>query len=755
MKRHFIFSVMSAVTLMGLTAVTSCSSSSDEVENVNPGYDPATGEVPVNFVFNVGMNTAANTRQGEDATQAATSVAAAKFRGIIGAHIMCFKQTGNGQFLATPATAAKDFDMAQVAAPGTLSSTESRRVLEMSLPLKTNTIVFYGKAAGSTNKNEHGHLDDTDGYGVNKDLTQTSFHLGKRLTDAQKTVFTQTQSLLAAVMTCIMNVHRGTGAVAATAAPATGIPAYGFDIPAKAGEGAYLYDVKWADYLPSDGKKSPVDNTIDLTSLEEKLGKVYKEMTTIQTAELRNGSGTALKSTVKNLWSIVNSVRCATPTNLSEAVAKHLAQEIHAELLKYFEATVPTNGGSVTEVTIQAVEHITAALSADTYWPAEADAKPSTFSAIDSEDGTTLAQYPENLDLPQGSTHVKFDSNKKSFYYVKDYNTSAVGDAAFTVDDYYYPAELLYFGNSPIRVTDDEHVAADYPQGTTAWDTDATSSWNGWTADGEVQSSTRSVAMRNDINYGTALLQTTVGYTAEVAGGTKKLQDNNHVVQLRDYGVDEANNQITPTETSFKLVGIVIGGQSPRVGWNFLPALAGGEKQGYIFDKAIANDGTIPLSGSDKNYTLVFDNYNATAATATPPQNQDKVYIALELQNNTGADFMGKDNLIPDGSNFYLIGELDPAGKDAPLWPTYHALPPYTNGTTMNNVSRIFIQDYKTIANFKIGEFSLQYAYLTVPDLRSGSVTLGLSVDLSWTTGLTFDDVILGGGSQTPDPVNP
>lgn len=746
MKRHFIFSVMSAVTLMGLTAVTSCSSSSDEVKNVNPGYDPANGEVPVNFVFNVSTSNTATTRQSSAATQA--NMAGEQpdvFRGIIGAHIMCFKQADNGQFLATAATAAKDFDMAQVAAPATLSSTESRRVLEMSLPLKTNTIVFYGKAAGSTNKNEHGHLDDTDGYGVNKDLAQTSFHLGKRLTDAQKAVFTQTQSLLAAVMTCIMNVHRGTGAVAATAAPATDIPAYGFDIPAKVGEGTYLYDVKWSDYVPSDGKKSPVDNTIDLTPLEEKLGKVYKEMTTIQTAELRNGSGTALKSTVKNLWSIVNSVRCATPTNLSEAVAKHLGQVIHDEISKYFDATVPTDGGSVTSVNIRAVSTITTALAADNYWPAEADAKPSTFSAIDSEDGTTLAQYPENLDLPQGSTHVKFDSNKKSFYYVEDYNTSAVGDAAFTVDDYYYPAELLYFGNSPIRVTDDEYVAADYPQGTTAWDTDATSSWNGWTANGEVQSSTRSVAMRNDINYGTALLQTTVGYTAEVAGGTKKLQDNNHVVQLRDYGVDEANNQIKPTNTSFKLVGIVIGGQSPKVGWNFLPKLARGEKQGYIFDKAIANDGTILLSGSDKNYTLVFDNYNATAT-------QDKVYIALELQNNTGADFMGKDNLIPNGSNFYLIGELDPSGKAAPTWPTYHALPPYTDGTTMNNVSRIFIQDYKTVANFKIGEFSLQYAYLTVPDLRSGSVTLGLSVDLSWTTGLTFDDVVLGGDTQTPNP---
>jgi hypothetical protein len=50
-----------------------------------------------------------------------------------------------------------------------------------------------------------------------------------------------------------------------------------------------------------------------------------------------------------------------------------------------------------------------------------------------------------------------------------------------------------------------------------------------------------------------------------------------------------------------------------------------------------------------------------------------------------------------------------------------------------------------TTANFKIGEHSLKYAYLTVPDLRSSSVTLGLSVDLKWEAGLTFNDVVIGG----------
>jgi hypothetical protein len=50
-----------------------------------------------------------------------------------------------------------------------------------------------------------------------------------------------------------------------------------------------------------------------------------------------------------------------------------------------------------------------------------------------------------------------------------------------------------------------------------------------------------------------------------------------------------------------------------------------------------------------------------------------------------------------------------------------------------------------TTAKFKIGANSLKYAYLTVPDLRSSSVTLGLSVDLQWSTGLNFGNVLLGG----------
>ena len=40
---------------------------------------------------------------------------------------------------------------------------------------------------------------------------------------------------------------------------------------------------------------------------------------------------------------------------------------------------------------------------------------------------------------------------------------------------------------------------------------------------------------------------------------------------------------------------------------------------------------------------------------------------------------------------------------------------------------------------FRIGENSLKNAYYTVPDLRSSTMSLGLSVDLEWENGFSYD----------------
>ena len=78
-------------------------------------------------------------------------------------------------------------------------------------------------------------------------------------------------------------------------------------------------------------------------------------------------------------------------------------------------------------------------------------------------------------------------------------------------------------------------------------------------------------------------------------------------------------------------------------------------------------------------------------------------------------------------------------------WPTDYALPPYKADGTSVNKRRIFIQDYKTIADFVISANSLKAALIDVPDLRSSQISLGLSVDLQWRSGLNFDTINLGG----------
>ena len=114
----------------------------------------------------------------------------------------------------------------------------------------------------------------------------------------------------------------------------------------------------------------------------------------------------------------------------------------------------------------------------------------------------------------------------------------------------------------------------------------------------------------------------------------------------------------------------------------------------------------------------------------------------------------GSDNLVINGSHFYLIGKLDPnvAMKngemtalsetdlsDGIVWPVNRALPPYdADGNTIKE-RRVFMQGFKTVAKFGIGEESLQKAYLTVPDLRSANISLGLTVDLDWKDGLQYD----------------
>lgn len=750
MKRYFNFAFAGAIALTGSTMLTSCSSSDDAAaENNNPNYDPDTQTVYAQFVFNVSTGNQATTRQSSAATQASTSET---FRGINNAGLFTYKLGTDGKHLAEAAVADKFIDLGSPIASSQITSSNSHRVLEMTLPINTNTMLFYGKAPEGTpssaesNKgysayDVYGHLDDytlAGGTGGNagKDISEANFELGKRMTADNKAKYDEIKKLLGGVLTCIINTKiAGTDHVALTA------DKYGVAVAAD----EYPDVVTWANYANADGK-SPVETTHELYALEVKLAEVYKALTTIQTSqgELRAGYGTAILHTIEDVWSVINSVQYAKPFSKGEAVAKKLAELIHVEINKYFDGSVPmtgdNKGGAVTGVAFKPVSTMVSTFNSDALWPT---ATHPTVDGIGSED---LSKFPMAYAVPSGAAHYDWDGTKKIFEYVSDYSTASVGGAGgFTVESYLYPAELLYFGNSPLRVSGTEHKEPTYPNGVDNWKDDT--KWSAdWNDNSHVVSTTRSVAMRNNINYGTALLKTTVGYKSAT------LKDNNHKIQKDKNpsisNTDEPDKEITVDETSFQLVGLVIGGQYKKVGWDFTPKTSG-NTQGYIYDKALPEGAEgIPAynatpAASTPNYTLVFDNYKAGEPTA----NQDKVYVALELKNNTGQDFYGKHNLIRNGDSFYLVGKLDPTTitwNSLGQLSTDHPLPPYNADGSSKEIVRVFMQDFMTTANFWFDQNSLKQALLTVPDLRHSSLTLGLSVDMSWSTGITFNDVILG-----------
>lgn len=736
---------------LALTMIAGC----ERVDLSNPNYNPETNSVVTNFVFNVSTATG-KTKQSDAAVQASPSN---QFRGITDAVLLTYALGSENSILAADADATQLFDLAEVASAGSLSSSESRRVLEMSLPLNTNTMLFYGRAipnspASATDKDEYGYLEN---YQMTTTAGSGLFTLGKRLQDSETTKFYAVEKLFAGILTVIMNTSlKDHPAIAATDAPVGTTTNYKFDITA----GKYS-TISWSSYNLTT---SPVETTHAPYPLEVKLANTFKQMTSINTAggELRAGSGYAILRTIQDLWSVINGIRCAEPLNEPEAVAKYLANEIFIRINKYFYAgSTPGDGSAITGVAFQTMSDITTAFQS----AAEVAARPAVTSQsyqwpsdseLSSIASVVPAEFPFNFNLPRGASHYGYNTTSLAFYYPSTFNTSGMGGVMeggqFNAESYFYPAELLYFGNSPIRTSDSEHKVSEYPQGTGNWSDSGSwgSEWNG----AAVKASTRSVAMKYNINYGTALLASQVKY------GVSSLKDNNKAVQAEIQGIDpsdptftEEDNTINVNETSFKFTGIVIGGQSQNVGWDFLPIATGATPKytyGFVYDKSVPTAAqTIPAPGSPSspNYTMLFDNFKGTGQTAGiwTADTQDKVYVALEFQNLTGQDFYGNHNLIRNEGYFYLIAELDPAAVAAPTWPTNYVLPPYKADGTSNQVARVFMQDYMTSAVFTLGINSLKHAYLTVPDLRAGSLTLGLSVDINWSTGLSFNDVLLGG----------
>lgn len=298
-------------------------------------------------------------------------------------------------------------------------------------------------------------------------------------------------------------------------------------------------------------------------------------------------------------------------------------------------------------------------------------------------DGTNISgnDYPRSLGLPDGAAAIRWTGSQ---FEVKTTTTQL--DNINGINRYTYPAELMFFADSPIRTSAEEVTKTVYQENTETWDAFLDTYYNGSTA---VNTNTKAVAVENPIQYGVAKLNLTL------TGMSPTLSDAKNEVVL---DADMAHLPLT---------GVIIGGQH-TVGFNMKPQGAQTDVDGrFIYETTV--DATNLATEGYKTSTLVLQSYD-----------NEKVPVILEFKNNTGHAFTGKDGTVYPETRFYLIGMIDPAdkkeeGKD------------YTN--------RVFTQDYTTTMSMSVT--SLAKAYTCMPDLLAPRLEVGVQVVTKWIQATT------------------
>ena len=560
----------------------------------------------------------------------------------------------------------------QSIAQSQISNPTSSKVYPLSIPVGTNNFLFYARALKNS---------------------ETNFQIGKVTFNNLNAASTKTSN----ISFSLAPIEQPTGVATPRATTEENFAAYLNDIAAS-----------------KDASNNTWEGTVAKAATDQRystLAKLYTDFTQPVAGEVRAGSAEAIKRMVVDLYNSMKQIveqasnNNQIPTEIS-GIATAVCTAINAQ---FFDLTAPAQTGDSYTIA----------------WKSGVAASAQT--------------YPASYDLPMGAAQLGWNSTDKKIEYVDfDYYNPAInttGFSAVAVDKITYPAELLYFDNSPLLSTDKYKTVSDYPTTTQNWDKNPGAGEGSFSADwtgNVVKSTTRAVAMRNNVNYGVAMLESTV----KVKDGVTALQDNrtgllpNTTEGNQSFSISDLTG-----ENGIELTGVLIGGQPGSVNWKMLPIID--ETHGYdyvIYDKDLASGNSENWKIQNANttlskvYTVCFDNYT----TAT---DQNSVCVALQFVNKLGTDFYGAKGLIPAGSTFYLVGKLEP-NNATDTWADS-----YGSSYRISEVGtkRVFGQDHRTIANFSIGATSLQNAYSTIPDLRSTEVLFGLSVDLKWVSGLTFN----------------
>lgn len=435
---------------------------------------------------------------------------------------------------------------------------------------------------------------------------------------------------------------------------------------------------------------TPINSTANFTT-DTEAAKIINALNDIAKAKVTDGKDYT--------WATIGN-ETTLPTWLTENEKKFLAA-------RYNEFT-KLKAGSKTSV-VEFIKNLKTALEGETGEPTIPTERQLTKEIYDKCVAALGAiesiNFPGKFNLPDGVASLNWKTGESKFAYNTPENVTIGTGNSINYQKICYPAELSYFVNTTTMVSDkDMSNLSEFPS-YTDWTKPAGADWSNKNFDEKaVENSTRTVGLKAPVQYSVAVLKSTVRCNAAT------LEDN-----AKQAGSFDENQQISVPTDGFKVTGILIGGQPSSVDWKYEPATAE-TFANTIYDKEMNGSMVAKheASASNANYTLVFDNKKSDA--------QSPVYVTLELENNSDKAFYGKDGIIQKNTKFYLVGQLNPNK---------------TGLTNPNSVNRVFVQDYVTTANFNIKD--LKSAYNCIPDLRTSGINVGLAVDLSWKSGITFD----------------
>lgn len=337
----------------------------------------------------------------------------------------------------------------------------------------------------------------------------------------------------------------------------------------------------------------------------------------------------------------------------------------------------------------------------------DVDIKTAIIAAIDANSAKLDADqtnngwkgFPASLGLPDGAAVVRWDGE-----FVPETQTTTVADIN-NIDRFTYPAEIYYYGNSLLMVSDAD-LSGNF-RDKNKWakvddkDTDP-AVLDGFKA-GLVTGTTSTVAMKDPLQYGVSLLK--VYFHAKES----PLLDSKGVTHALGTVGDE----------NFPLTGVIVGGQLP-VGFDFTPESA---MQGYsefnmrfIYDNQFESGSTFYLTAADAGptNTLVLQSYD-----------HKSLKLVLEFTNNSDTAFEGLNGTVYPGTKFYLVGEIVPKSVDV-------------DPEVYDN--RVFTQDHITTVSVTVN--SLAKAYNVLPNLMSPRLEMGIELTPKWEQATTTDVIL-------------